>query len=87
MSPSLHSAVVDQMRALTRKDKKAEYDYMRAIENVGEQPGYYNPNMPGILRGLKERTIRRVPNPHADYFELTDAGRGIFANIKRIKAM
>ncbi|TGS61079.1 hypothetical protein EN844_30010 [Mesorhizobium sp. M3A.F.Ca.ET.201.01.1.1] len=29
------------MRALTRKDKKAEYDYMRAIEQVGEQAGYY----------------------------------------------
>jgi hypothetical protein len=75
------------MQALTRKDKKAEYHYMRAIEKVGEQPGYYNPNMPAIRRGLKERTIRRVLGQHADYFELTDAGRRIFANIKRIKEM
>jgi hypothetical protein len=75
------------MRALTRKDKKAEYPYMRAIEMVGEQPGYYNPNMPAIRRGLKEGTIRRVLSQHADYFELTEAGRRIFANIKRIKAM
>ncbi|TGR15159.1 hypothetical protein EN833_03235 [Mesorhizobium sp. M4B.F.Ca.ET.190.01.1.1] len=87
MSRPSFNRSTDQMRAKTRKDKKAEYAYMRAIEKVGEQPGYFNPNMSAIRRGLKERAIRRVLGPHADYFELTDAGREIFANIKRIKAM
>lgn len=73
------------MPALTRKEKKAEYDYMRFIEKVGDQPGYYWPNMPAIQRGLKERAIRRVLGSHADHFELTDAGRKILHNIRRIK--
>ncbi|PWJ88335.1 hypothetical protein C8D77_11157 [Mesorhizobium loti] len=71
----------------TRKQKKAEYDYMRFIEKVGEQPGYYRPNMAALRRGLKQGAIRRVPGPHADHFELTEAGRQIFDNIKRIKAL
>jgi hypothetical protein len=70
-----------------RKQKKAEYDYLRFIEKIGEEPGYYNPNMPAIRRGQKEGAIRRVLGPHADYFELTGAGWKIFDNIKRIKAL
>ena len=74
-------------KMLSRKSKKAEYDYMRFIEKVGEQPGYYWPYMPAIQRGLKAGTIRRVLGPHADNFELTKAGRQVFENVKRIKVM
>lgn len=74
-------------KMLSRKSKKAEYDYMRFIEKVGEQPGYYWPYMPAIQRGLKAGTIRRVLGPHADHFELTEAGSRILDNIKRVEAM
>ena len=41
-------------KMLSRKSKKAEYDYMRFIEKVGEQPGYFWPYMPAIQRGFNE---------------------------------
>jgi hypothetical protein len=70
-----------------RNQNKADYDYLRLIEKIGEQPGYYNPNLPALRRAIKAEAVRRVPSSGADHFELTEKGRNVLHNIRRIKDM
>lgn len=72
---------------MRRNRNKQDYSYLRLIEKIGGQPGYYNPNMPAIRRAVKEEAVRRVLGSGADHFELTAKGREILHNIQRIRAM